>query len=40
MHNDQASQELKTMSKAPLENDLFCSKNNTFHNHMMTNHIF
>ena len=40
LHNDQDSQELKTMSKTPLENDIFCSKNNTFHNQMMTNPIF
>ena len=40
MYNDQASQELKTMSKTPLENDIFCCKNNTFINHMMTKHIF
>ena len=40
MHNNQASQELKTMCKTPLKMTFFSSKNNTLHNHMMTNHIF
>ena len=39
MHNNQASQELQSMSKTSLENDIFYSKNITFHNNMMTNHI-
>lgn len=40
IHNNQALQELQSMSKPPLENDILCSKDNTFRNHMMTNHIF
>ena len=40
MHSNQASQELKTMCKTHLKNDIFCSKNTTFPNRMMTNHIF
>ena len=39
MYNNQASQELQSMSKTSLENDFLYSKNITFHNHMMTNHI-
>ena len=39
IHSNQASQELKTMCKTPLKMT-FCSKNITFHNHMITNQIF
>ena len=37
MNNNQASKELKTMCKPPVK---MRSKNITFHNHIMTNHIF
>ena len=40
MYNNQASQEMQSMFKASLENDIFHSNNITFHNHIMTSHIF
>ena len=40
MPSNQTSQELKTMCKTHLKIDIFCSKNITFPNGMMTNHIF
>ena len=40
MDSNKASQELRSMSKTSLENDIFYSKNITFRNHMMTYHIF